>query len=289
MDERHNGSVFFSVNGKPDLINFDAAKVLLCEKTENKTLADYIFQYKNAGLYRDRREAISYALNNQNTDSSFNFLKMALKDKSPHLREMILNAVKTNSDSVKKELEPLLLTIAKNDTDNVAKAKAIELLGNEKKAEYKPVFAAAVYDSSYTVAGAALIALAKVDSVAAVAEVKTIASQPAKRTLRDAIVQLSDESNFNSIAAQFNAMPSSFEKFNLTRSFIEFLGKVNNRENFEKGVDMIIDFRDKIPASQKAFTDPYFATMLQGLAQKKTAANQKDKADYIQSKLGVKP
>ncbi len=281
-------SFSFPVSGKPDLINFDGDKTLLCEKTENKTAAEYAFQYKNAGLYRDRREAIAYALNNPTAEGSFNFLKAALGDKSHQLREMILNGIKLNDDTVKKEVEPLLLSIAKTDSDNTAKARAIQLLSDYKSDNYKALFTSAVHDSSYTVAGAALNALSKIDSTAAVAEAKKIASQPAKGELRDAIVRLSDESNFNTIVAQYDALPTSYEKFNLTRSFVEFLAKVNNRENFEKGVDMIVAFRDKIPASQKAFTDPYFTTMLQGLAQKKTAANQKDKADYIQSKLATK-
>ncbi len=282
-------SYSFPVSGKPDLINFDGTKVLLCEKTENKTMSEYVFQYKNAGLYRDRREAITFALSNASADGSFDFLKMALGDKSPHLREMILNGIKLNNDTSRKEVEPLLLAIAKTDTDNAAKAKAIQLLSTYKNDNYKALFIAAVHDSSYTVAGAGLKALAKVDSAAAVAEAKKIGSQPAKRSLRDAIVLLSDESNFDNIIAQFDAMPGGFEKLNLTRSFIEFLNKVNNTENFKKAVDRIIAFRDKMPASQKAFTDPYFATMLQGLAKKKTAANQKVEADYILSQLETKP
>lgn len=278
----------FPVNGKPDLTNFDGDKTLLCEKTENKTAAEYAFQYKNAGLYRDRREAIAYALNNPTAEGSFAFLKTALRDKSSFLREMVLNGIKLNNDTAKKELEPLLVTIAKDDSDNIAKAKAIQLLSEYKNATYKALFTSDVHDSSYSVAGAALNALAKVDSIAAVSEVKIIASQPAKGELRNAIVKLSDESNFNSILAQYDALPVSYEKFSLTASFVDFLSRVSNTDNFKKAVDKIIEFRDKIPASQKQFTNPYFANMLQGLAQKKTASNQKEKADYIQSKMATK-
>jgi aminopeptidase N len=59
--------VFHTVS-KPDLINVDGDKILLCEKTEHKTLDNYIFQYKNAGLYLDRREAIDFAARNQSDD-----------------------------------------------------------------------------------------------------------------------------------------------------------------------------------------------------------------------------
>ena len=39
---------FFPSSTKPDLINFDAEKILLAVTKENKTLDEYLFQYKNA-------------------------------------------------------------------------------------------------------------------------------------------------------------------------------------------------------------------------------------------------
>ena len=50
----------FSSATKPELINFDGDKVLLCTKKENKNIDNYIHQYKHAGLYLDRREAVDF-------------------------------------------------------------------------------------------------------------------------------------------------------------------------------------------------------------------------------------
>jgi aminopeptidase N len=48
-----------ATTARPALVNFDANKVLLCEKTENKTVANYIFQYQNAANFVDRLEALT--------------------------------------------------------------------------------------------------------------------------------------------------------------------------------------------------------------------------------------
>jgi len=108
---------------KPNLINVDADKVLLCEKTEHKTLDNYIFQYKNAGLYLDRREAIDFAARNQSDDhNALDFLKTALKDKYHGLRAYTLQKLFTQNDSVKKSVEPLLANIAEHDPNTLGKS-----------------------------------------------------------------------------------------------------------------------------------------------------------------------
>ena len=50
----------FACKSHPDLVNVDGDKILLCEKQDNKTLDNYIHQYKYAGNYVDRREAVEF-------------------------------------------------------------------------------------------------------------------------------------------------------------------------------------------------------------------------------------
>ena len=69
----------FASSTKPDLVNFDGDKILLCTKKENKTLDEYIHQYKYAGSYLDRREAIDFASKHQDDAKAVAFLKTALK------------------------------------------------------------------------------------------------------------------------------------------------------------------------------------------------------------------
>ena len=76
----------FGSSTRPDLVNFDGDKMLLCKKAENKTLDEYIHQYKYGGTYVDRRESIDFASQHQDDPKAVAFLKAALKDKYDGLR-----------------------------------------------------------------------------------------------------------------------------------------------------------------------------------------------------------
>src|SRR5947209_8288595 len=88
----------FSSPAKPSLINFDAEKVLLCEKKENKTLEEYLFQYKNAKNYLDRREAIDAALKNPAEASADQILMLAINDRFDGLRSYTISRLDLNKE-----------------------------------------------------------------------------------------------------------------------------------------------------------------------------------------------
>ncbi|TAL80672.1 MAG: M1 family peptidase, partial [Bacteroidetes bacterium] len=158
----------FSSASAPDLINFDGDKVLLCQKTDKKTMDNYIFQYKNAGLYVDRREAVEYAAKKLKEDpKAFEILKTALKDKYHGLRLYTLQMLENRNDSAMKAVEPIIVEMAKNDQNPLVRAGAIEILGKFKNEKYKPFFIQSISDSSYSIGGRALLALNALDSVAA--------------------------------------------------------------------------------------------------------------------------
>src|SRR6185295_18712354 len=68
--EHQTDTFTFAYNSRPDLVNVDGDKILLAEKKDNKTLDNYVHQYKYAGLYLDRREAIDFAARNQDNDKA---------------------------------------------------------------------------------------------------------------------------------------------------------------------------------------------------------------------------
>jgi aminopeptidase N len=78
--ENESDSFYFSYNKKPDLIDVDGDKIILCQKQDHKTLENFIFQYKHAGLYMDRREAIEYCAEHQEDPIALALLKLSLKD-----------------------------------------------------------------------------------------------------------------------------------------------------------------------------------------------------------------
>ena len=276
----------FAVNSKPDLINVDGDKILLCEKTDHKTLNEFIYQYKNAGSVIDRREAIDFASKYQTDTSALDFLKIALKDKSDWLRSFTLSKLNIENDRVRSAAEIIIKNLATADFKPNVRAEAISVLGNFKKNEYRPLFIKAVNDSSYTIAGNALEALGKIDSAAAETEAKKLSVHPSRGKLKEVLNNYIDESKFDSVATVFDKLPvNGGPKFTMLSFFSNFLSRVKNTGNLEKGVDMIVKFRESVPQQFRRDIDPVFNDFLKGIAEKKLAAGLKEQSDYIKSKL----
>ncbi|HYF30482.1 MAG TPA: M1 family aminopeptidase [Chitinophagaceae bacterium] len=282
----------FTYNTKPDLVNFDGDKYLLTDKRESgKTIDNFSFQYKNAGLYLDRREAIDFAARNQDDAKAIELLKASLTDKYDGLRTYALGKIDMRKPNVRTAMESVIYQLALKDPKATVRAKAISLLPNYDKAEYKALYIKSLSDSSYSVAGEALDALAAVDSAAGYKEAQRLAKLPAKGKLGDAIsealIKFGDETAFDVIAKNFDDLPLSQAKFDKLPVFANFLEKVKDTEKLKKGVDMIIEFRNAIPAAFRPQTDPFINNIvLKGLANKKQNAGLKDQADYINSKIG---
>lgn len=290
--ETREQSFTFPYSKHPDLVNVDADKIVLWTKKDDKTLENYIHQYKYAANYLDRREAIDFAAKKQDDPKALELMKLAVKDPYSGLRIYALGKLDLKNATVKSQVESVVADIAKNDKKTTVRAAAIGLLGQYEKAEYKPLFLKATTDSSYSIAGEGLEALAHLDPEAALAQARKFTSAPMKGKLASTVSQLliegGTEADFDIIAGNFNKLPVSDAKFEALQPFADFLGKVTNTEKFKKGVDMITDFRDAIPAAYKNQTTPYINNMiLKSIATKKAAqtdASAKEQADYIKAK-----
>jgi aminopeptidase N len=289
--EHQVDSFIFKTVSKPDLINVDGDKILLCEKTEHKSLDNYIFQYKNAGLYLDRREAIDFAARTQAEDpKAFDLMKTALADRFSGLRLYCLQRLNLTKDSIQKIVEPILISMANNDPKSLVRAGAIEALGRFKKDSFRSLFLKSINDSSYAIAGKSLIALGAIDTTEALNNAKMLSKQHVHGELSDAVTNIlfsfSKESDFDSLAAQFDNLPFGNEKFMILQPFANFLKKTKNPADFMKGIDMIVRFRDTIPEQYRQQVAPYFNGMiLNGIATSKQSKGMTEQAEYVKSKL----
>ncbi len=288
----------FSYTKHPDLVNVDGDKILLWAKKDNKTLDNFIHQYKYAAGYVDRREAIAFAAKNQADPKAVALLKTALEDKYFALRSFAINQLDLSKPDVKSAVEPVLLAIAKTDKKSTVRADAIRTLGEYNKPEYTALFKNAVNDSSYSVSGSALVALQKADAPAALAIAKQFMNgTPVKGQLDNAITYViaksGDESMFDKVLGDFTKL-SLQSRFGAVGSLSTYLGAIKNTEKFKKGVDELVSFRDNIPAAIKPQTDPYLnGQVLKGILVQKDAALKaspndsalKEQVDYIKSKL----
>jgi aminopeptidase N len=167
---------------------------------------------------------------------------------------------------------------------------AIGLLGTYKNPAYKDLFLKKTTDSSYTVAGNALAALSLLDQEKAYELANEFAKYPAKGDLLSAMsgifIKEGDESKFDMIIAGFDKMPLSEEKVEEFPEFAALLLKMNNTDQFKKGVDALVRFRESIPANQKAEISTLINNnFMKPIGQRKEAAGQKEQANYILSKI----
>ncbi len=287
----------FNYTQRPDLVNVDGDKILLWAKKDNKTLDNYIHQYKYAGNYVDRREAIDVASKKQDDPKAVDLLKTALSDKYYNLRNFAIAKLDLENEKVRSMAEPILLNLAKADKYSTVRANAIGALGEYSKPEYVSLFKSALNDSSYSIAGNALAALNKVDPATALTTAKELSGKPAKGSLENAITaviaQSGDESMFDKILEEFTRLPLQ-SKFGAVNNMVTYLAALKNTAKFKKGIDELVKFRDEIPEPLRPQTDPYLnGVALKGILASKSEALKKDstnaglqeQANYVKSKL----
>jgi aminopeptidase N len=274
---------------KPDLVNVDADKMLLVEKTDNKNLDNFVHQFKYAGLYLDKKEAIDFASQSKDP-KAIALMKSALQDKYYGIRGYALNKLDLKDINIATDFESDIASIAEKETRPKVKATAIGILGMYGDEKYKNVFQKNINDSSYSVAGEALEALMGVDSTTAIREAKAISKQKVKGKLLEAVTSImmstGDASAFDMIAETFDKMPLSQSKFNLIHPLSEFITKLNDTEKVKRGVDLIVKFRDAFPPTYGIA--PYINNILNGIANAKQKSPEpaiKEQVSYIKQKI----
>ncbi len=162
MNKRHQ--IFtFPTPLQPDLVQFDGDNMLLCEKTENKTLKDYANQYLNGTDYKSQLDAINYFSQKQTSDrDARNLLVTALYNGDWDLKRIAINSIDL-SDTTKVVDAPKLIRVAAHDKKPQVRAAAMKALGKIHNTDDKYLLALGIQDSSYNVATEALKAMVKVD------------------------------------------------------------------------------------------------------------------------------
>jgi aminopeptidase N len=288
----HQADTFsFPAATRPDLINFDGDKILLCTKSDHKTLDNYIFQYKNAGLYLDRREAIDFVALKPGKEA-LDLMLTAMKDSYQGLRLYAIERLNIRNDTVKLAVEPILAELAENDPSSLVRASSIMILGKYENDIYKELFTKSTNDSSYSVAGTGLVALGLIDSTAAMLKAKELSSQKVKGELsvsvNTVLYTYSDEGEFDTLSSRFDRLPFGSSKLMLLQPFSNYLKRIKNTDNFKRGIDLIVAFRDSIPEEYVQQLGSYLNGMiLNGIASAKQAAGFSEQAEYVKSKIST--
>jgi aminopeptidase N len=273
----------FSYASTPDLVNVDADKMLLVEKKDNKTFANFMHQFRYAGNYLDRREAIDFAADSEDPQA-FELIKMATQDKYHGIRAYALNRIDWREEKFRSAMEPILRDLASHDPKSTVRGLALSFLGGYGKEEYRELFAKNLNDSSYSVAGAALDGLMLIDSGSAIAHARKLSNTKTKGKLLESVTRVlmlsGDPGVFEQVTRTFDSLPFSQAKFNLVQPMIQMLIKVDNTEQFKKGVDLVVAFRDQIPPDYGV--TPYINNLLNAVAARKDV---KEHVDYVKERI----
>ena len=259
-------------------MNIDNDKVLLWSKDESKTMEQYAFQFNHARNFLDRFEAVNEARENQNNVLSQKILQAALQDSFYVIRSAAMNSF--NPKTLDSATELAIYTIAAKDKSNSNREEAIDIIGSLAKEKYKNQFIQWTKDSSYSVSGAALEALEKLDSTMAKEIAQKESKNSTKKRLNTAVTNIitkyGDENVFDFVATKYEALNiQSSEKFYMTNSFAQLLIKTSDPIKFKKGIDLIVAFREAIPQGYKTQSDPYFNGKILGMILK----GKKDKGE----------
>ena len=281
--ENKTDTFYFPADTKPSLINVDADKVLLCKKTDNKSADEFEQQFKYAGNYMDRKEALEYFAANK-----LGNLALGLHDRYYGLRLFTLQKIDEGETytvpSVLKDIEQ----IADNDPNKLVKAKALEILVKLNDKKYESLFNTYVNDSSYSVAGASLEGLIKLEPDQAYTLAKKY-SKDAKGKLGEVVTKSlmanASEDDFNALYENYKNSPLSQAKIQQTISFGNYLAIVKNADDVRKGVDAIMDVRNQVPEKYRGFVDPGIKQTFNKISKAKRSEGNIELADYIDGLL----
>ncbi|GAB3848512.1 M1 family metallopeptidase [Hymenobacter terrigena] len=238
------------LSAKPDLVNVDANKKTLWLKTDNKTAAEYAFQYAHAPLFVDRREAIDAAAKDQTIAANRSTLLAALNDKFYNNRLAAVEALKLDNKDVAKVAAPALRKLAATEKEPWVQASLLGALAKLKDKKDEKYFTKQLNSQSYSVQGAALRALAMVQPAQALIRAKALEND-SQSALAQAVVatyaQAGGPAEWAYVRDKFDAARPQ-AKFSLAEPMAGMMGRLDDPTAFAEGVTRLRDLGVKYKA-----------------------------------------
>ncbi|MET4138273.1 M1 family metallopeptidase [Pedobacter sp. UYP1] len=235
----------YQLSDKPQLVNVDADKNTLNQKTDHKTLEEFLFQYQNAPLYMDRYEAINAAATHQKEAAAQKLLLLALQDKYYGLRLKAIQSIDPENKSLNEAALAVILKLAKSDENNLVKAAAIQTIGASKIAPQQlQLFKDELKNQSYAIMGASLSALADVDHAEGIKMAKAY-EQGSTDRLVSAVISVygkyGQDTEWPFVYKNFQEANSRAKIF-VMRDFTSMLARLKTPEFTQQGVTVVKDF-----------------------------------------------
>ncbi len=267
---------------KPDLVNVDAERMLLCEKKDSKTQENYVFQYHHAPLFMDRYEAVSKTGSDYVANSaSGKMIEDALSDKYWNIRLTALKNIGTQLTENKDRLKPKILALTKDEKSNV-RVQAIKTVDKYFKddEQAKTAYENGLKDISYNVQAASLKVISENNRAQALQLAKTMEASNGGDVL-NAIAKLYTDSakeEYNDFFLSSLDKMRGFARSQFAENYGKYLQKLDPSK-WNAGIDKIAE----AAARSRSYSHNSMVTTLENLStnlfEKITAA--KTKADDL--------
>lgn len=217
---------YFEANYKPEFVNVDAEKILVCDKIDNKSITEWISQFIRCTNYIDKLEALQFLENKFNDSDVPELFARALVDKNWHIRNYATNIVKEHAKENSSLFKSTLIKLAQKDEKSLVRASAIDALSHSyDDRDLMNVYKRAIDDASYTVESEALQAIFKADKELGIEFARTFETDSIATIIATLcnIYSLEGEERDNEYFLKAECWLRSSEKYNFCKSYSTFL------------------------------------------------------------------
>lgn len=271
----------FNVTSKPDLVNFDGERQLLADIKYEKTKEEYLFQYANAGLWKDRDEAVDYFAKNLNDKTIYEAMKtVAQSDKWKGIRSDAIEYLSDHAKGTEEDLKTLFKNVANNDANTKVRAAAIGALSAHfTGADLDAVYEKGLSEQSYAIIGEALTAVAKSNPALGMQKAKALENESGKKiiyAIADLYATNGNDDNMDFFKKAKDKF-SGFELLGFGSLYGKFLKRCTKPESVLDGANELV----KMAKSDNKFVK-YTALKIY---KSSLVDNWQDKEDKLNSKI----
>ncbi|MGN6475841.1 MAG: HEAT repeat domain-containing protein, partial [Flavipsychrobacter sp.] len=230
-------------DGKRPVVIPDVRHWVVGEINEDKATADWLATFKNSSddIIDKIKSLISIDKKYDDTANRA-IIDLALQDKDYAIKTTALSMLdKITASQHQNKWMSTVEYLAENDGNNKVRAGALEVLGDWKVSKAKDKIYAALNDSSYLVAGAALGALNEFDKDTTYKLSKAMLANDPKGELEATVWDIIGERAKDDDAPLFEKKVPYYygnKKIQLASSLADYLANVISSKSFDRGLDV---------------------------------------------------
>jgi aminopeptidase N len=240
----------FDLPSKPDLVNVDAEKMLLCNKSDNKSNEALIFQFHHAPLFLDRYEAVSRLGSNYKSHTpEANLIIEALNDKYYSIRLTALNYIgelaMNHPDTLKDKIRSLVVS----DTSPDVREKALWVAGKYfSYKEFAGLIDSSLNDNSYKVVAQAFKIISEKDPGKAGAKAAVL-ERDSGQAILSRLAEYYNNSQDDKIDFYKRALrlSSHYTRYNVMKDFEKYLKSNGRLPVLQEGTTILLQRAKQLP------------------------------------------